>query len=107
MSDFVESGLSDADLTTIRSVFVRNSRIWRAILFGSRAKGTFRRGSDVDIALEGEELSREDIVSISLVLNEETNLPYRFDVVDRNRLENQELAEHIDRVGWKLYQRIP
>ena len=99
-------GLSEQDLSTIRLVLSRNPRIHCALLFGSRAKGTFRRGSDVDLALVGDGLSREDILETSLALNEETPLPYRFDVVDRDRLESRELVEHIDRVGQKLYNSL-
>lgn len=99
-------GLSEQDLSIIRSVLSHNPRIRSALLFGSRAKGTFRRGSDVDLALIGDGLSREDILDTSLALNEETPLPYRFDVVDRGRIESQELAEHIDRIGQKLYSSI-
>lgn len=100
-------GLSESDLATIRSVLERHPRIRRAVVFGSRAKGTHRRGSDVDLALTGDALSRQDIVETSQALNEETPLPYRFDVIDRDKLENRELAEHIDRVGQELYVRQP
>jgi predicted nucleotidyltransferase len=103
MPDASRWGLSEEDISRIRSVFRRNSRIRQVILFGSRAKGTFRRGSDIDLALLGEGLSREDELDASLALNEETPLPYRFDVVDRAHLESRELAEHIDRVGQELY----
>lgn len=99
-------GLSEQDLSIIRSILSRNPRIHCALLFGSRAKGTFRRGSDVDLALIGDDLSREDVLDTSLALNEETPLPYRFDVVDRARIENRELVEHIDRVGQELYSSL-
>jgi predicted nucleotidyltransferase len=51
MPDASRWGLSEEDISRIRSVFRRNSRIRQVILFGSRAKGTFRRGSDIDLAL--------------------------------------------------------
>lgn len=76
-----------------------------AILFGSRAKGKAKAGSDVDIALSGKQLTRMDIVSLSMKLNEESCLPYSFDLVDRAAIDNPELADHIDRVGIVLFTR--
>jgi len=105
MPDTPRWGLSVSDLAIIRSALARNPRIRRVLLFGSRAKGNYRTGSDIDLALVGDHLTRQDIVETSMTLNEETPLPYRFDVVDRNHLENRDLTEHIDRIGQELYTR--
>jgi predicted nucleotidyltransferase len=105
MTDALRWGLTDQDLAILREALARNPHIQRALIFGSRAKGTFHRGSDVDLALCGDELTREDLVQTSDYLNEEIPLPYRFDVLDRARLTNKELSEHIDRVGQEIYRR--
>ena len=104
MPDSVSGGLVEQDLVVIRSVLARNPRIRKAVLFGSRAKGTHRRGSDVDLALTGDALTREDVVAASLALNEESPLPYRFDVLDLDKIENRDLVEHINRVGLEIYR---
>ena len=70
-------------------------------MFGSRAKGTFRAGSDVDLAVKG--CSDSDVTLLSAALNEETTFPYFFDVVAYEKISNQELLAHIDRVGVTLY----
>ncbi len=72
-----------------------------AVLFGSRAKETFRRGSDVDLAVKG--CSDSDVTSLSAALNEETVLSYFFDVVAYEKISSQELLEHIARVGVRIY----
>ena len=48
----------------IRAVLVRHPSVTRAVLFGSRAKGNFREGSDIDLALEGESLGERELADI-------------------------------------------
>ena len=72
---------------------LRNAHVKKAVLFGSRAKGTNKHGSDVDIAVIG------DKKRVSYALNEETNLPYFFDVIDMDEIVSQNLREHIQRAG--------
>lgn len=94
-------GLRTEDLELLRSVLARFPAVTSVKLFGSRAKGTHRNGSDVDLALFGDRsaLGHDLLLEISEVLNEETPLPYRFDLVDYAALENEALRDHIDRVG--------
>lgn len=97
------SGLSSSDLNVIINVLKSYPTIDEAILFGSRAKGTHKPGSDVDIAIRGP--GTESITArLSGQLNDETPLPYTFDVVSLDTLENQALREHIERVGVLLYK---
>ena len=88
-------GLEKQDWETIRDILKR-TKTTRAILFGSRAKGTYRPGSDVDLAIDGDE--RE----ASYLLNEETPLPYSFDVINLEKLSSESLRKHIERVGIKI-----
>lgn len=98
-------GLRDSDINTIRQVLQQFPEVQSALMFGSRAKGNYRSGSDVDIALKGEALSYQIILRISAQLNEETLMPYHFDVLDYNTLTNDQLKDHINRVGKIFYQR--
>lgn len=82
-------------------MMARFPAIRESVLFGSRAKGTFSAGSDVDLALKG--CSENDALQLSALLNEETTLPYFFDVVVYETIQNRDLSEHIDRVGLKIY----
>ena len=85
-------GLDIEELETIQHV-LKQTHTDRAILFGSRAKGNYRRGSDVDLAIIGDERS------VAYRLNEETHLPYFFDVLNLKKISNEPLREHIERVG--------
>ena len=85
-------GLDKQDWETVRCV-LEKTHTKKAILFGSRAKGNYRKGSDVDLAIEGDERW------VSYLLNEETNLPYAFDVLNLQKISNRALMEHIKRVG--------
>ena len=97
-------GFKSGDLEEIIRVLQAYS-IEEAIIFGSRAKGSYKNGSDVDIALKGKSLDLNIINKISYHLNEVINLPYMFDVLNYHRLTNQALIEHIDRVGISILKR--
>lgn len=98
----MSSGLSQAELVVILHVLAKEPSVHEAVLFGSRAKGTFSVGSDVDLAVKG--CSEDDAGRLSAQLNEETVLPYFFDVVVYETIQSQDLIEHIDRVGVKIYE---
>lgn len=95
-------GLKDGDLETIISVLRKYPEVEQAIIFGSRAMGNYRPGSDVDIVLRG---FVHDITRISFELNEDSLLPYKFDVLDFNSISNRNLVDHIKRVGIVFYEK--
>lgn len=89
-------GLSSSELQTLHDVFSRFPDISEVILFGSRARGTHRAGSDVDLAIRGENIGIDTLAKLRYVLEEETNLPYFFDIVVYDRVENEALKREID-----------
>ena len=95
-------GIEESDWAKIINVFVHFRNIERAILFGSRAKGTNKPFSDVDIALVGKDLSVDDLLDLT---NETDDLllPYEFDFCIYNNLKNPDLKSHIDRRGVEIY----
>lgn len=96
-------GLSECELTYIRGVFMRDPKIKKVILFGSRAKGNFKPNSDIDLALVGQ---IDDIHCEQVRLDlEELPTLYRFDVLDEATVKNALLRNHIKRVGVALYER--
>ncbi len=97
-------GLTDIDILRLQKLFTNNSKIDKVILYGSRAKGTFKTFSDVDITLLGENLSRTDINQLSLAIDD-LLLPYQFDISIFSTLKNEELIDHINRIGITLYQK--
>ncbi|MFH1050585.1 MAG: nucleotidyltransferase domain-containing protein [bacterium] len=79
------------------------SSIDEAVVFGSRAKGKKKRGSDIDIAIKGEQINLDVVSKLSSLLNEELPLPYYFDIIDYNAIKNEALREHINRVGQIIF----
>lgn len=97
-------GLTEEDFTAIKSVVQKHQKINTVILFGSRAMGTHRNGSDIDLALMGNQLELNDLLALSADFDD-LDLPYQFDVIDYNRIEEQGLIEHINRVGVEIFKR--
>ena len=91
-------GLTPNDLKMILSVFKKYPDIKQVFIFGSRAMGNFKPGSDIDIAVKGG-VSEEVISLISIELNERLPMPYKFDVLAYNLIENEDLKKHIDQYG--------
>jgi predicted nucleotidyltransferase len=98
-------GLSEEDINAIRVVLSRYQEVEEARIMGSRAKGNYKAGSDVDISLKGNTLSINIAAAIQEELNEETLLPYQFDVLCYDSIESKDLRIHIDRVGIVLYRK--
>lgn len=98
-------GLSEADIEYIVGVIAKYKEIKKAVIFGSRAKGNYKAGSDIDIAIYGEDITIDTISSLHSLLEDESPLPYLFDIVDYTHLVHKELKEHIDRVGIVIYER--
>ncbi|HXW53406.1 MAG TPA: nucleotidyltransferase domain-containing protein [Myxococcota bacterium] len=98
-------GLSQKILKAICDVFAANRKIHRVAIFGSRALGKHRLGSDIDLALEGNGLTLDDILTIRLRLDD-LMLPYRFDVVNLADLSQTDpLRDHIKNSGKVIFQR--
>jgi len=75
------------------------------VIFGSRALGNAKSGSDVDLAFIGKDLTLQLVGRIQNYLEEETLLPYFFDCVHLESTENRELLAHIHDYGKVLYER--
>ncbi len=95
-------GLRDDTIQKITSLFKKFPQIDRAIIYGSRAKGNFKEGSDVDLTLIGKDLN---LTIINKIESEIDNflLPYTFDISIYHQLDSKELINHIDRVGKTFY----
>lgn len=76
-------------------------QIEKVILFGSRARGDFKRTRDIDLAVEGGEVE-----SFALDIDEETTTLLQYDIVDLSRRIQPELRESIEREGKILYEKV-
>ena len=92
-------GLSDETVSRIRRVLSGHPRVEKALLYGSRAKGTHRQGSDIDLTLQGEALEHLDLAEIDAELDD-LMMPYRIDLSLFADLSHPDLLDHIRRVGW-------
>lgn len=85
-------------------MFAGYPQIQQVILYGSRAKGTQRNGSDIDLAIQGEELTLPQLLKIENELDD-LLLPYHVDLTLLHQIDNPKLAEHIRRVGKVFYAK--
>ena len=97
-------GLKYHIIEKIQSIFVKYPDLQQVILYGSRAKGDYRNGSDIDITLKGKGLNLQIQNKIDLELDD-LLLPYKFDISIFDKIENQNLKDHIDRVGKVFYEK--
>ncbi|MFO7153986.1 MAG: nucleotidyltransferase domain-containing protein [Caldicoprobacter oshimai] len=79
--------------------------IEKAGIFGSRAMGAYKNGSDIDLVIYGRNITPEVVNRLSVMLNEELPVPYYFDIVHYDSLRNGSLKSHIDKYGKIFYYR--
>lgn len=95
-------GLQENTIRKINSVFSKYPEVKEAIIYGSRAKGNYREGSDIDITLKGKGLTHEIFSSIVYDIDE-LDLPYLFDLSIFDAIMAAGLKNHINRVGQVFY----
>lgn len=98
-------GLKESDLEYIINTIKKFEEINKAVVFGSRAKGNYKIGSDIDIAIFGEKITFTVIANLHSMLEDTGPLPYLIDIVKYEELENKKLKEHIDRVGIVIFEK--
>lgn len=97
-------GLSEQTLATVRAILADHPEIEQAILYGSRAKGTYSKGFDIDLTLVGDRLDHRLLAQIAGRL-EDSPIPYQVDLSLRSDIDNPNLLAHIDRAGVEIYRR--
>lgn len=97
-------GLKETTIEGINHVFSLYPSIEKAVLYGSRAMGNYRNGSDIDLTLMGNALSYDELNRIATQLDD-LLLPYTIDLSLYKWLDNPDLVDHITRVGKVFYTR--
>lgn len=98
-------GLKQETINEITAILKKNPNIEQAIIYGSRAIGNYKVGSDIDLTLVGDhDLTSDDVSHIQHELSE-SYLPYLFDISILREINNPDLIEHIQRVGKVFYKR--
>lgn len=99
-------GLTDTVLENIITVFRGYGNIENIILYGSRAKGDYRNGSDIDITVKGHNIRTSTLFRIEEELDD-LMLAYKIDVSIYENIDNIDLIKHINRVGIELSNLFP
>jgi len=95
-------GLKQRDIDAIKKHLTRITGIDKAWIFGSRAMGNYKQGSDIDIAIVGQNINRSEILQAIDAINEEEPIPFFTEIIDFNTIENPKLKEHILQQGQLL-----
>ncbi len=100
----MDDGLKDRHRAAILAILAAVSQVERAVLFGSRAIGTFTNTSDVDIALFGSDLTVDILVKVIAEMSN-LSIPQEVDILLYDKITNPKLLEHIDRYGKEIYRK--
>lgn len=95
-------GLSDTVIKELQDVFRRHTNIEKVLIFGSRSKGNYRAGSDIDLAVIGKDIDYNLLLSILCEIDD-LDLLYTVDLLDYQKKKGTPIGDHIDRVGQVFY----
>jgi uncharacterized protein len=102
---YQDLGITQKSFELILKTLKSFPQIDEAIIFGSRAIGNFKKGSDIDLVLKGEKVTTRLIFQISAILNERLPIPYFVDILLLSQIINPDLINHINRAGKVIYSR--
>ncbi len=97
-------GLKISVINQIKGVFLNYPQVQEVILYGSRAMGNYKNGSDIDLTVKGDELNLAILNKIDWELDD-LLLPYTFDLSLYKHIDNSDLINHIKQVGKVFYAR--
>ena len=97
-------GLSNEAISKLRSVFAEIPAVEKVIIYGSRAKGNYRPASDIDLTIQGADVTWQDLQTIELKIDD-LLLPYKVDLSLFEHIDNENLRDHIKSVGKIFYEK--
>ncbi len=98
----MQYGLKPSTIEAIQQVFAKHQRIEKAVVYGSRAKGNYRPGSDIDLTLVAPAMDLTALLKIENELDD-LLLPYKIDLSLFHQINDEELRSHIQRAGADFY----
>lgn len=98
-------GLKETTIQKICGVFTKYPQVEKAMLYGSRAKGNFKNGSDIDLTLHGGEDLTLDILYRIMDEIDDLLMPYTFDLSIFRQISDQDVIDHIRRIGVVFYEK--
>lgn len=99
----MQYGLEDKYIEQIKKVLSTYPVVERVILYGSRAKGTYSKWSDIDLTFVGAAMDLSILMKIENELDD-LLMPYKIDASIFRFIEDNDLVEHINRVGVIFYE---
>ena len=96
-------GLSETVIKELQDVFRRHANIEKVLIFGSRSKGNYRAGSDIDLAVIGHDIDYRLLLNLQCDI-EDLELLYSIDLLDYQKKKGTPIGNHIDRVGQVFYE---
>ena len=96
-------GLSDTVIRELQDVFRRHANIKKVLIFGSRSKGNYRAGSDIDLAVVGQGIDYSQLLAIQCEIDD-LELLYSIDLLDYQKEKGTPIGDHIDRVAQIFYE---
>lgn len=100
----LDIGLTPEDVLKLHAVFVQHINIRKVILYGSRAMGTYKPASDIDLTLVGKSIDLTQLNVIETQLDD-LYLPYKIDLSIFDKIVNRDFLNHIKRVGQPFYEK--
>ena len=103
MNNKIKYGLSENIINEIIFILSKYNKIESVLLFGSRAKGNYTNGSDIDLAVKANDLTFDEFIKIQTELDQ-LELIYKIDFIDYAKINEPALKSHIDRDGKIIYK---
>ena len=99
----MEFGLKDNEINALRETLASIPEVEEAIIYGSRARGTNKVASDIDITLKGRGLTYLQLALLDAKIDD-LYLPYFVDLSLFSMIKNADLIDSIEREGKVLYR---
>ncbi len=101
----MEFGLTENHRKIINEIFDKYPQVKKVLVYGSRAKGNYREGSDIDMTIVEDEKIPFDVLLKIVNDFDDSMLPFLVDISIFSKLTNPDLIEHISHVGKVIYKK--
>ena len=96
-------GIPEKSYQLILNSFKNCEQIERAAIYGSRAMGNYKKGSDIDLVVYGKRLNHNILLKLKTKLEQELPIPFYFDITHYESLPENDLKKHIDNYSKIIY----
>ncbi|RLD39511.1 MAG: nucleotidyltransferase domain-containing protein [Bacteroidetes bacterium] len=97
-------GLEEDTINKINGVFRQHENIEEVIIYGSRAKGNYKTGSDIDLTIKSKTVTLTELLQVENQMDD-ILLAYKIDLSLFHQISNDDLIDHINRIGSVFYKK--